>query len=222
MNYQDYLQVLFNHSEHKYADFSKNLSHSNYKVIGVRIPILRQIVKDNYRDENLLLSEFELGKYLEIDISYLAIGLLRCSTVADQLTFLKANMKIAKSWAVTDMIASYCKKISFEDYWAFFLETRDDEHVYVRRFAFVLGIKFYRDKRILQTLNYIKNDEDYMVYMGQSWLLATIAICYSEVVFEFLQKGIAANLKRKTISKIIESYRIDDATKNRFLGLRKA
>ena len=92
----------------------------------------------------------------------------------------------------------------------------------MRRFAYVLGLKFYRDERILQTLPYIKYDEDYMVYMGQAWLLATIAICYPEAVFAFLQKGVAANLKNKTISKIKESYRINDVTKNRFVSLRKA
>lgn len=222
MNYQEYLQVLFANGENKYADFSKNLSHSDYIVIGVRIPILRKIVKENYRNESLVLSDFELGKYLEVDFSYLAIGLLRCKTVAEQLVFLKANMKIAKSWAITDMIASYCKKVTFEDYWQFFVETCHDKYVYVRRFAYVLGLKFYRDERILQTLPYIKYDEDYMVYMGQAWLLATIAICYPEAVFAFLQKGVATNLKNKTISKIKESYRIDDATKNRFVSLRKA
>ncbi len=221
MSYQNYLQILLVNGEHKYADFSKNLSHSDYKVIGVRIPTLRKIVQENYRDDSLVLADFELGKYLEVDFSYLAIGLLRCETVAEQLVFLKANMKIAKSWAITDMITTYCKKLSFEDYWQFFIETCNDEHIYVQRFAFVLGLKYYHDKRILQTFPYIKDNEDYMVYMGQAWLLATVAICYPHAVFEFLQSGISSNLKNKTISKIKESYRINEATKSRFVGLRQ-
>ena len=222
MNYQEYLQVLLNYGEEKYAKFSANLTNSDYNVIGVRIPILRKVVKDHYRDENLLLSTFELGQYLEIDISYLAIGFLRCQTVAEQLAFLKDNMKIAKSWVVTDIIASYCKKITFEDYWQFFIQTCDDEHIYVRRFAFVFGLKFYRDKKILQTFSFIKDNEDYMVYMGQAWLLATIAICYPHAVYDFLRKGASLHLKNKTIAKIKESYRIDNVTKNQFVGLRKA
>ncbi len=222
MHYQEYLHLLFDYGETAYASFSQTASSSDYNVIGVRVPVLRKIVKENYRDENLVLSDFELGKYLEVDFSYLAIGLLRCKTVAEQLVFLKANMQIAKSWVITDTVASYCKKLTFEDYWQFFIKTCRDKHVYVRRFAYVLGLKFYRDERILQTLSYIKDNEDYMVYMGQAWLLATVAICYPNAVFEFLQEGVAANLKNKTISKIKESYRIDNAVKNRFISLRKA
>ncbi|MBO4726473.1 MAG: hypothetical protein J5598_02630, partial [Clostridia bacterium] len=62
--------------------------------------------------------------------------------------------------------------------------------------------------------------EDYMVSMGQAWLLATIAICYPKVVYDFLSNSADINLKKKTISKIKDSYRIDDITKNKFVGLR--
>ncbi len=220
MNFQGYIRLLLDNGEKQYADFSQKVANSEYTVIGVRIPLLRKIIKANYRDETLQLTDFELGKYLEVDFSYFAIGLLRCKTVDEQLVFVQRNMKFAKSWAITDMIASYLKKITFEQYWPYFLSNCTNEYVYVRRFAYVFGLKFYRDQRILGVLQYIQKDEDYMVYMGQAWLLATVAICYPDAVYQFLKSGVADHLKRKTISKIKESFRIDDKTKKRFVALR--
>ena len=221
MHYQEYLHLLFDYGETAYASFSQTASSSDYQVIGVRIPLLRKIIKANYRDKALKLIDFELGKYLEVDFSYFAIGLLRCKTVDEQLAFVQHNMKFAKSWAITDMIASYFKKITFEQYWPYFLSNCTNEYMYVRRFAYVLGLKFYRDQRILDTFQFIQPNEDYMVYMGQAWLLATVAICYPGDVYQFLQGSVADNLKRKTISKIKESFRINDKVKKLFVDLRK-
>ena len=220
MHYRDYVQTLFNHSEKAYAEFSQKLANSDYTVIGVRVPTLRKLVKTHYQDENLLLSDFELGKYLEVDFSYFAIGLSRCKTVAEQLTFAKENLHFVKSWAITDMITSYFKPVSFEDFWSYFITTYADESVFTRRFAYVFALKFYRDPRILQVLPYIQKDEAYMVYMGQAWFLATVAICHPQVVYDFLKTDISTALKNKTIAKIKESYRIDSATKSMFVALR--
>ena len=220
MVYSEFVQLLKNNTDKKYADFSQKLTNSDYVVIGVRVPILRKLVKAHYHDETLPLNDFELGKYLEVDFSYFAIGLLRCKTAAEQLTFLRKNLCYAKSWMITDMITSFLRSVSFEDFWSYFLDTHTDEHVYTRRFAYVFALKFYREQRILNVLPYIKSNEDYMVSMGQAWLLATIAICYPKVVYDFLSNSADINLKKKTISKIKDSYRIDDITKNKFVGLR--
>lgn len=222
MNYHAYLQLLLANGEKSYADFSQPLSNSGYIVIGIRIPNLRKIIKTNYQDDNLLLTDFELGKYLEVDFSYFAIGLLRCKDVSEQLVFLQQNMQFAQSWMITDMVSSYLKKISFTDFWSYFTKTYCDEHVYVRRFAYVFALKFYRDEKILRILDYLQNDGEYMVYMGQAWLLATMAICYPEAVYDYLQKHASTVLKNKTISKIKESYRINEETKNKFIGLRNS
>ena len=88
--------------------------------------------------------------------------------------------------------------------------------------AFVLGLKFYKDERVLQTLPYIKENEDYMVMMAEAWLMATIAICFEDEIYEYLVKCKDLTLKRKTISKICDSFRFSDESKNRFKELRKS
>lgn len=221
MTYLELLQYLKDIGEVKYAGFVKKIANSDYECLGIRSPMMKQIIKGHAKDADLVLDEFVLGKYLEVDNIYFGIALVRAKTCQEQLKFLEKKIRYARSWAVTDSATPYIKKISFEDYWKFFLKLNDSKHLYERRIAYVLGLKLYKDERILQVLPYIQSDEDYMVMMAEAWLMATIAICYPNEVFSYLESLSDIVLKRKTISKICDSFRFDEATKEKFKSLRK-
>ena len=87
--------------------------------------------------------------------------------------------------------------------------------------SYVLALKLYKDRRVLETLPYIKENEEYMVMMAEAWLLATIAIEFEQEVYLYLSNKKDLVLKRKTISKICDSYRFDENSKERFKSLRK-
>lgn len=59
-----------------------------------------------------------------------------------------------------------------------------------------------------------------MVYMAEAWLFSVIALTYEDDVFDYLAKTDDLILMRKTISKICDSYRFDEKSKNRFKELR--
>ena len=86
--------------------------------------------------------------------------------------------------------------------------------------VYIVGLKFYKDQRILKILKYLTLNEEYMVMMGEAWLLATVAIDYPNEVYDYLKDLKDMTLKRKTISKISDSFRFTDETKNRFKSLR--
>lgn len=220
MNYKELEKQLFDISDQKFASFSKSLSNSEYISIGVKNPVLKSIVKEHVHDNDLKLEDFQLGKYLEVDYCYFALSLSRLTTIDEQLEFLSNNIYKAKSWAVTDCLSSYMKKMPFEKYWSFFLKNNDSPYTFTRRMSYVLGLKCYKDKRILGTLPYIQKDEEYMVMMAEAWLLATVAICYEDEIFDYLSKCEDFTLKRKTISKICDSFRFSEESKQRFKTLR--
>ena len=220
MKYKDLLIFLKSKSDRKFAEFSKTLSNSDYFVIGVKNPELRAVIKDHIKDNELDLSEFEVGKYLEIDFIYFGLGICREKENDKKLAFLKNNIHKAKSWAITDTASTYLKKLTFEDFWDFFMSTYKSKNKYDRRMAYVLGLKQYRDKEVLRILKYINKNEEYMVMMGEAWLLATIAINFPNEIYDCLSNEDDMTLKRKTISKIVDSFRIDDATKSKFKSLR--
>lgn len=220
MNYKELKDYLLSSGDEKFSKFSKTLSNSDYLVIGVKNPILRQIIKEHVKDEELKTEDFVLGEYLEIDFIYFGLSLSRLKNIDDQLEFLRKNIRYAKSWAITDTVSTYIKKHDFAKYFEFFKAMYNTKHTYERRMAYILGLKHYKDKQVLKVLNNINENEEYMVMMAEAWLLATIAIQYPNEIFEFLKRSDDMTLKRKTISKINESFRISDDLKERFKTLR--
>lgn len=220
MTYNALLEHLRSRSDEKFAAFSKTLSNSDYEVIGVKNPVLRQIIKDHKNDSELKTEEFKLGEFLEVDFIYFGLSLTRIKTEREKLEFLLKKIRYAKSWAITDTVATYFKKLSFDEYFSFFLKTYKSKFIYDRRISYVLGLKVCKDKRILDVLNYINENEDYMVMMAEAWLLATIAITFPDEIYQFLSSTKDVVLKRKTISKMCDSFRISQDTKEKFKQLR--
>lgn len=220
MTYQDLMIYLFSISDRKFASFSKSISNSSYEVIGVKNPVLRAIIKEHKDDDQLSTDDFVLGKYLEIDFIYFGLSLSKMKNSKEQLKFLKDKIHLAKSWIITDCSTSFLKKTSFDDFYDFFTEMYQRNNIYERRIAYVLGLKHYKDKRINEIIPLIKTKEEYMVYMAEAWLLSTVALVYEDAVFDYLAKTDDIVLQRKTISKICDSYRFDEKSKNRFKELR--
>ena len=220
MTYQELLTHLFSISDKKFASFSKSISNSSYEVIGVKNPALRAIIKEHKNDVELLTDDFVLGKYLEVDFIYFGLSLSREKNINSQLKFLKEKIHLAKSWIITDCSSSFLKKTSFDAFYDFFIDMYQRKNIYERRMAYVLALKQYKDERIKEILPLIKTKEEYMVYMAEAWLLSVIALTYEDDVFDYLAKTDDLVLMRKTISKICDSYRFDEKSKNRFKELR--
>lgn len=220
MTYYELAEYLFSIQDKKHAEFAGNLSNSDYVTIGVKNPILRNLIKEHYKDADLRLDDFEHSKYLEVDFIYFGVGLKRCKTIEEQLEFLDKNIKYAQSWAITDTINHSLEKCPFDFFWKFFLTHYNSDHIYTRRFSYILGLKFYRDEKILQIFNYLNEFDEYMVMMAEAWLLQTIATVYPEKVFDLLKTLKDEKLKLKTISKISDSFRFADEQKEHFKSLR--
>ena len=220
MRYKELEKQLFEISDKKFANFSKSLSNSDYISIGVKNPVLRQIIKDHVKDEELKLSDFVLGNYLEVDFIYFGLALSRLHTIDEQLDFLKHDIRKAKSWAITDCVQTYLKKSDFDTFFKFFKDLHDSKYIFERRFCYVFGLKHWKNPRILEIFPLISNNEEYMVMMAEAWLIATVAIEYPDQVFDYLARTKDTTLKRKTISKMCDSFRITQEQKERFKTLR--
>ena len=137
MKYQELEKHLFEISDKKFADFSKSLSNSDYISIGVKNPVLRQIVRDHVKDDELILNDFDLGKYLEVDFIYFGLALSRLHTIDEQLEFLRQHIRKAKSWAITDCVQTYLKKSDFDIFLKFFKDLHDSKYT-LRRTKYVV------------------------------------------------------------------------------------
>ena len=82
-------------------------------------------------------------------------------------------------------------------------------------------LRHYESPEIERIVPYIRYNEEYMIMMAEAWLLATIAIKHSDFVYGLLKDMDDEVLKKKTISKMVESYRISKEDKERFKALRR-
>ncbi len=220
MKYEELKDFLLSNADKKFSEFSKTLSNSDYMVIGVKNPVLRELIKQHVKDEELKTEDFKIGEYLEVDFIYFGLSLVRLKNIDDQFKFLEKNIKYAKSWAITDTVSTYLKKHDFDKYFVFFKKLYNSSYTYERRMAYVVGLKHYKDERILNVLQFISLNDEYMVMMAEAWLMATIAIQYPNEIYNYLKDLDDNTLKRKTISKINESFRISDDLKTKFKELR--
>jgi len=220
MDYFAFKKLLFDSADNKNMEFAKKVFNTSYKIVGLMTPTLKRIIQEHYKDEDLNLSDFELGEYQEIDIAYLVIALKRAKTYKEQMEFLKNNLYFVKGWAVTDVLNQYLKKATFAEYFPYFEHFAKRKTTYEVRFAYVGMLKHYDSPDIEKIVPLLRYNEEYMIMMAEAWLLATVAIKHSNFVYELLKNMDDETLKKKTISKMNESFRIPKEDKERFKALR--
>lgn len=193
---------------------------SSLKTMNVKIPHVKEVIK-KYRFENITLDEIPLNESVELSMCFFALSLLRCKSVIEQLEFLDRYVEFSSSWMITDFIVQYVYKMPFEEYLPFFKRFLKSKKEYKMRFAYVEMLKYYKEAKLSLFERYLVDDEHYYVYMALSWLLATFAINDEEGVYQYLKVGKASKkVRQKTISKIVDSYRISLDSKARFKELR--
>lgn len=221
MDYFAFKKLLFDSADNKNMEFAKKVFNTSYMIVGLMTPTLKRIIQEHYKDEDLNLSDFELGEYQEIDIAYLVIALKRAKTYKEQMEFLKNNLYFVKGWAVTDVLNQYLKKATFAEYFPFFEHFAKCKNTYEARFAYVGMLKHYGSPDIEKIVPLLRYNEEYMIMMAEAWLLATVAIKHSDLVYGLLKNMDDEVLKKKTISKMNESFRISKEDKERFKELRR-
>ena len=220
MNYFALKKLLFDSADNKNMEFAKKVFNTSYKIIGLMTPTLKRIIQEHHKDEDLKLSDFELGEYQEIDIVYLVTALKRAKTYKEQMEFLKENLYFVKGWAVTDVLNQYLKKATFAEYFPFFEHFAKRKNTYEVRFAYIGMLKHCDSPDIEKIVPFLRYNEEYMIMMAEAWLLATVAIKNSDFVYGLLKNMDDLTLRKKTISKMNDSFRISKEDKERFKALR--
>ncbi|MCR5705409.1 MAG: DNA alkylation repair protein [Acholeplasmatales bacterium] len=186
------------------------------KSSRVSIPNIKKACKEAILDDSFDISNIPYDDLVEYQICYFIIGLSKIKTFNEQLEFIYNNAHIAKSWMSVDLCNQYLKKPNIKEYKKYFLKLIGLKGVYERRFGYVIGLKMARDKEACDLfLSNIVDDERYYVLMAEAWLIAELGIYHFDRVKDFLlTSNLSIALKRKAISKMIDSYRISDLNKN--------
>ena len=215
--------------DEKYREFNKKLCpDTNLEILGIRIPILRnlakELVKEDYRPyldnientyfEEVLLEGFIIG-YSKVDID-------------EKLELIKRFVPKIDSWEISD---TFCPTLKIkekdkEKVWKFILPYLKSDKEFEVRFAVIMMLDYYIvdeyvDKVILE-LDKIENN-GYYAKMAVAWTLAEIGIKYNEKAMQYLKgtNNLDEFTYNKTLQKLRESYRISKEQKEELKKMKK-
>lgn len=225
-NYKVVLEYFNEKKDLKYLNFNKKIVNSNYPMLGVRTPDIKALVKDIKKTDIISFLECKTNNYYEeVLLEAYVIGEIQDLKTA-YYYFSKYLDKI-DSWSLCDMAASSMKIVAKNK--DFFLERIKEYLVsdkeFVVRMGIVLLLNYYIDEDYLDEIfDLIDNleREEYYIKMAISWLLSICYIKYREKTEEYLKVTKIDNFTyNKTISKICDSYRVDNTIKERLRGMRR-
>ncbi len=221
-----YYNELQNFQEKNFDKFTNTfVPNLNKKVLGVKNPNIKEIVKRikhvDFEFTNALPHE-----YFEEDLLH-GYMLSYCDDFNELLRQIDKFLPYVNNWAVCDTMVRGNKLIkkNFDLFFQYTKSLVETNETYKVRFGLNMQMSYFLSEKYIDTiikdiLN-IKNN-DYYCEMMIAWLLATLMIQEENKVIDLLINSSLSNfVKRKTISKAIESFRINNETKLKLKELRK-
>lgn len=209
-----------------YRDFHSKLmpTVSKERIIGVRVPQLRKLVKELNNSE--LKAEFLKAlphKYYEEDNLH-AFLIEQIKDFDECISALDSFLLFVDNWATCDMMTPKILGKNLEALYEKIEEWVKSEHIYTVRFAVVTLMKFFMDehldKKHLSLLLSIKSDE-YYINMAIAWYLATALSSRWDLVIPYIEKQKFSKwVHNKAIQKAVESYRITKEQKEYLKALK--
>lgn len=208
-------------SDEEYRKFHSNLCPGTDNIIGVRVPVLRNLAKQIYNEEDWgkYLSYNNLEFYEETLLQGMIIGFVK-QDIKNVQKYIADFIPKIDNWAVCDIFCAGLKitKKYQEEMWEFLQNYLKSQKEFELRFSIVMMLDYFiTDKyidEVLIKLDTIKND-DYYVKMAIAWAISICYIKFPQKTLEYLkQNNLDDWTYNKAIQKTIESYRIDKETKD--------
>ena len=151
---------------------------------------------------------------------YFYVTLDQISGAEERMAFIHENL-LFSDWWHTDQLICYVADLNFDSALRYAKEYIQASDPFIRRWGYVLFISRLCKGHAEQLLPLMHDDEAYYVQMAEGWLLAELAVCEPEAVYEwFGTNDLKYNINGKAIQKICDSYRIAQPWKRRFRDLR--
>ena len=205
-------------------EFNNKIVNSKLEVLGVYIPVLRQICK-KVRLENIpnILNNIEFNYYEKTII--FALLLARLKDVAKIIEYLDDFVVVIDNWSTCDLMCSELKIVTkYKDKFLPKIKSYlNTDMEFIVRVGIILLMKYYIDEPQM-VLNLIKNVDTskYYIRYGVAWTLCEIYLKSPQIVQNVLKNAIfdekTSNL---AIQKICESLRVSKEEKQKIKEFRR-
>ena len=226
-SYKEFVKYLKSLQDKKYREFHSSLVlNSKYEMIGIRVPVMRDIAKEIAKSNiEEFLKHAQDKYYEEVMIQGLVISHIKDESIFYK--YFKEYITKIDNWALCD---SFCSSIKIvekhaEKYFKEAIKMALNKEEFISRVGLVVILNHFINQSNLQTifdtLNKIHSDKFY-INMAEAWLLCELYIKFPKNTKEFLQNN---NLNKftqnKAISKIHDSYRVSKEEKELLNDYRK-
>ncbi len=227
MDYDTFIERLYNLQDLKYKEFHSKLINTN-SLIGVRTPELKKIAKEISKGDYEEFFKNNTHKFYEENLVHgFVLGYLKVD-FNDLKKYIDDFLPYIDNWAVCDMTASNLKIFNKSDLKQIcFNEIKKyiyDCNPWINRFGYVLLLDYFiQEDYIDEIYKLCENYKDeYYVKMSIAWLLSICYIKFKEKTLNFIkQNKLDAWTHNKTIQKIIESNRVSKYEKQLLKGFKR-
>jgi len=223
--YQEFLKYLYSLQDLKYRDFSKKIVASD-NLIGIRSNQLKKIAKEiSQGDYNSFILNNDSNLYETIMIEGYLIGYLKLS-FSDLVPYINSYLLKVNTWSHIDSFVSNLKIFNNAGREGFLFAKRltHNKKTYFKRCGIIILLNYYLHDmyidKVLDIVSAIKS-KDYYVNMAISWLMSTAYIKYKEKTLVYLVNLENDFVYNKTLSKIIESRKVDENEKKFIKSLKR-
>lgn len=204
-------KILLDLKDEEYREFTLKLipNIEENKVIGVRTPKLREIVKKelkNIESKEKYLNQLTEFKYFEEYNIYMYI---LEKDLEKAIYRIKEILPFIDNWATCDISSPKVFKKYPKEVYRFAKECINSDKPYIKRY----GIGLLLSNRLYDYTDLVINSEDndeYYVKMVKAWYLSMALVYnYEKTIKYFEEKKIDKWVHNKALQKAIESRQID-------------
>ncbi|MBQ8132244.1 MAG: DNA alkylation repair protein [Bacilli bacterium] len=225
--YQDFLQSLLKLGTKKYKEFNEKITSTKYEMIGINIPILRNIAKK--------ISKTNIYKYLRYSKNHYFEEVLLQGLVISYIDdydifveYFRSYVKRVDNWALCDTaITSFTIIKENKERFINIIDefVKSDSPFYVRVGVVSLLTHYVDDKNYLDnfyaTVDNIHHD-NYYVKMSIAWFLSVLFVKYRTKTIHYLNHNNLDDFTmNKTVQKIRESFRVSLLDKKMVLKYKR-
>lgn len=206
-------KMLLDLKDEEYRKFTLKLipNIEENKVIGVRVPKLREIIKKelkNIESKEKYLNQLTKFKYFEEYNIYMYI-LEKEKDLEKAIYRIKEILPFIDNWATCDISSPKVFKKYPKEIYRFAKECINSDKPYIKRY----GIGLLLSNRLYDYTDLVINSEDndeYYVKMVKAWYLSMALVYnYEKTIKYFEEKKIDKWVHNKALQKAIESRQID-------------
>lgn len=222
-------EILESHVDEKFQAFTSSLIPDSRPILGVRIPILRQIAKDIAKgDWQTYLQEAPEDNYEEVNVKGFVIGYVKAD-LTTMFPYIREHIEKINDWSLCDGFCSNLKIVAKhrEAFLEFLLPYAKINDEFKQRVVAVMLMDYYLTDayigQTLQILDSLKNEE-YYCKMAVAWAIATAWAKQRDKTYVYMQDGnntLDDWTYNKAIQKMVESYRVSDEDKRMLREMKR-